>query len=484
MTVIIVSFVVFLLGFVALGLLSARHKKSTTDDYLVASREVPAWLVALSSVATNNSGFMFIGLIGFAYRFGVQAVWLQAGWLVGDLAAWLWIHGRVRRVSGEVGAVSVPGLLGTRKDGTIVRTTVVLAGLLTFFFLGGYAAAQLQAGSTTLHVLFGWDMSVGAILGAVIVVIYCFSGGLRASIWTDAAQSFVMLLSMGILLVVALSHTGGFGGLFANLEAQDPTLVDWMPSDLAGGIGLYLLGFVFGGFGAVGQPHILIRTMSIRSHKQIAKARKVYFAWFVPFSVAAVGAGLCARALLPELANAPAEQVVQSAEGALPALAVALLPSVLVGLVLAGIFSATMSTADSQFLSCSAALTQDIAPRWKRSYMASKLATLGVAALALVIALTADDGVFALVLIAWSALGAALGPLVVLRVFGRHVPGPVAAVMMASGVATVALWGSTALADDVFKLLPGMAVPFVIYGLSLLLPIGEASAEPAEAEEA
>lgn len=471
MTATFLSFGACLALFIGVGLWSVRHKSETTEDYLVAGRSVSPWLTALSSVATNNSGFMFIGLIGFTYRFGVQAVWLQGGWLVGDFMAWLWIHRRVREVSGRLKVHSVPALLGTRADGSVVRPTIVLSGILTFFFLGGYAAAQLRAGSTALEVLFGWDPRVGAIIGAVIVVLYCYSGGLRASIWTDAAQSIVMLVAMAILLATAASTAGGPVTLLDTLRLQDPALVQWLPDDLAFGFGLYFLGFVFAGAGAVGQPHILIRSMAIDRPEDIPRARRIYFAWFIPFSIAAVGAGLYARAILPELTagDTTAAAIALASEHALPRLAMELLPNVLIGLMLAGIFSATMSTADSQLLACSAAITQDIAPRFKHSYAASKLATLAVTALALTIALTATDGVFDLVLIAWSALGASLGPLLVLRVFGTIPSGPVAAAMMISGVATIMVWGASPISGDIFKLMPGMLVPFAVYALARLI---------------
>ena len=61
--------------------------------------------------ATNNSGYMFIGVIGFTYATGLAAIWLMAGWILGDLAAWLWIHRRVRERSGQLSSYSVPHLL-------------------------------------------------------------------------------------------------------------------------------------------------------------------------------------------------------------------------------------------------------------------------------------------------------------------------------------------------------------------------------------
>lgn len=462
-----VVFVATLLAFTAIGVASSVRRTDTPRDYLVADRKVPAWLAALSSVATNNSGFMFVGLIGFTYAYGVQAVWLQLGWVVGDLLCWLRFHRRVRERSGELDANGVPTLLATDERGRRDSVIAAAAALLTFFFLAGYAAAQLKAGSTALHALFGWDARVGAILGAVVVVLYSFAGGLRASIWTDAAQSFVMLASM-IALLVAAAMTLSPSELFATLRAEDPSLVAWMPREgLSLGFPLYLLGFVFGGLGVLGQPHILVRTMSLDDPKNVPKARAIYFAWFVPFSVAAVAVGLYARAIPLELSTAGAD--VPVGELAMPALAMALLPDALVGLALAGLFAATISTADSQLLSCSAAVTQDLVPRWKDSYFAGKLATVAVGAIALVLALRASDGVFALVLMAWSALGASLGPLLVLRLAGRPVARATALAMMLAGVLTVFAWSALGLSGAVFELLPGMAAAFLSYGLAPLL---------------
>ncbi|MEQ9407632.1 MAG: sodium/proline symporter [Fuerstiella sp.] len=478
MNIVILSFLVFLLIFVVIGVASARLRKPTTDDYLIAGRSVPPWLAALSAVATNNSGFMFIGQIAYAYRVGIEAVWMMIGWVVGDLVAWLVVHPRVRRQSEEAQVSTVPALLGTTRgksrDGS-ERFVVILAGLLTFVLLGVYAAAQLKAGSTALQTLFGWDPRVGAVIGAVMVVLYCFSGGIRASIWTDAAQSFVMIAAMVILLVAAGLEVGGPVDVWQNLKLQDPALVEWFPRDLHFGFGMYLLGMTFGGFGAIGQPHILVRFMAIRSVREIGRARQIYFLWFIPFFVASIAVGLYARALMPDLLSIPLTEGMtesQATELAMPEMARRLLPDVLIGLTLAGLFSATMSTADSQILVCSGAITQDINPRWKNSYLASKMATLAVTALALSVALFAGQGVFALVLIAWSALGAGLGPALLLKLYGVRLSNRTVTLMMAAGVGTVVFWNLTGYDGDIFKLLPGIIASFLMW------PIGTALDRP------
>jgi sodium/proline symporter len=83
--------------------------------------------------------------------------------------------------------------------------------------------------------------------------------------------------------------------------------------------------------------------------------------------------------------------------------------------------------------------------------------------MALAIALFASDDVFGLVLDAWSALGATLGPLLLVRLAGAPLPTRRAIMMMASGLVTVTMWGRSGLANDVFQLLPGVLVPMIVY---------------------
>lgn len=464
--VVVAAFLICLLAITGLGVLASvmQHHKST-EDYLVAGRRMPAWLTALSAVATNNSGFMFIGLIGYTYLEGIEAIWMMLGWVTGDLLAWFYVHPRLRKESGAVRATTIPMLIGTH--GSITnRSLMILGGAITFLFLGVYAAAQLKAGSTALQTLFGWDLRVGAFIGTLIVIVYCYAGGIRASIWTDVAQSLVMIVSMLLLLLVASWEIGGPAALWQNLAEQDPSLVQWFPSPLRFGFPLYLLGMVAGGFGAIGQPHILVRFMAIDSLESIRRARSIYFAWFIPFFLLAIATGLYSRACLPDLTALPLTQDLppaQAAEFALPVLARTLLPDALLGLLLAGLFSATMSTADSQILVCSGSLTQDMFPRWRDSYLASKAATLLVTLLAFIIAISAAESVFALVLIAWSAMAATLGPILILRLYGRP-PGTVLAVcMMTSGMATVLAWRYLEYHGDVFQLLPGLLAPLLLY---------------------
>jgi sodium/proline symporter len=104
-------FVICLAVFVAIGLSSVRKAKGTHDDYYLAGRGVQPWLVGLSAVATNNSGYMFIGVIGFTYTTGLAAIWLMIGWIAGDFLASLFVHRRLRDATGASGEVSFPAVV-------------------------------------------------------------------------------------------------------------------------------------------------------------------------------------------------------------------------------------------------------------------------------------------------------------------------------------------------------------------------------------
>lgn len=454
------SFTFFLLLFIGVGAYSVTRSRGDNEDYYLAGRDTPAWLTALSAVATNNSGFMFIGLIGMTYRSGLSSIWIMVGWILGDYLAWRTVHQRLREVSAADGAKSIPEILAGDSEGGWRRLLMAVAGLLVLFFLGLYAAAQLKAGSKALHVLFGWDYSTGALIGFVIVVLYCFAGGLRASIWTDAAQSLVMLMSMGLLLVFAFARLGGLEGLLSELRQIDPQLLQWLPRDLEYGFALFALSWVAAGIGVTGQPHIMVRAMAIDDPKNIGRARRMYFAYYVPFTAAAILVGLCCRALLGGGADFDQEL-------ALPRLTLELFPEVLVGLTLAGLFAATMSTADSQVLSCSAALTNDTLPEIGARPWGARLGTVFVASLACLLALYGPDSVFALVVDAWAALAAGLGPLLIVRVFRQRISAPLALVMMIGGLGTVLLWWQlpAGLQTGVYAVLPGMLAGGMIWAI-------------------
>ena len=471
----VISFAVCLAAFALIGIASVVSSRGTKADYYIASGQVSPWLVGLSAVATNNSGYMFIGVIGYTYATGVASLWLMTGWIAGDFLASLFVHAQLRRATERTGEVSYAGVL-TRWAGFGGTPLQRLMGLVTVLFLLTYAGAQLVAGSKALHVLLDWPLWAGAVIGSVLVVCYCIAGGLRASIWTDAAQSMVMIVAMTVLLVTALQALGGPAAAWHKMQAV-PGFTDTFPADLAlpgiaGGV-LFALSWLAAGFSVIGQPHVMVRFMALDDPQRMVATRGWYYLWFILFYAAATGVGLLSRIYL-------VDTVPFDAELALPTMAVELLPPVLVGLILAGIFAATLSTADSLILSCSAALSHDLVPRRMERTWMLKLVTVGITVVALGLALLNSQSVFSLVILAWSGMASAFAPMLLALCLGYRPGYRTCLLAVVAGFAMALFWRYMGWQGAVYEGLPGMATGLTVIGVGALTRRGRSSASAAD----
>jgi sodium/proline symporter len=460
----IISFLFFLLLFVIIGVSSARKSRGTKQDYYLASSSVSPALVGLSAVATNNSGYMFIGVIGYTYATGLASIWLMLGWIAGDFLASIFVHRRLRKATELSGEVSYAGVLSNwynnGKQGNLQR----LIGLVSLIFLLAYASAQLVAGSKALHVLFDWPAWAGAVMGAVLVALYCIAGGIRASIWTDVAQSVVMIVAMGMLLFIAIGSLGGIDASISQMSAVEGFL-DWFPKDLAlpglvGGV-LFAISWAFAGFSVIGQPHIMVRFMTLANNQKMNQARLWYYLWFTAFYAMATGVGMLSRIYLANDGSFDAEL-------ALPTMALELLSPVFVGLVLAGIFAATMSTADSLVLSCSAAITHDLLPHKIENTFLLKTTTLLITLAALTWALVNSQSVFSLVILAWSALASAFAPLLIVLSLGGKPDQGLSMIAVITGLSVAMAWRYLGWHGAVYEGMAGIIAGLFILSLPLL----------------
>ena len=453
---VVASFLFFLTLFLGVGLASVLRADNSREDYYLASSGVSPAFVGLSAVATNNSGYMFIGVIGYTYVAGLASIWLMVGWIFGDFIASLFIHKKLRQATERTGEASFGAVLAkwTGGDMPVWRR---MAAIITVIFLGSYSAAQIAAGGKALQGVLGWEPSTGAWIVAIMVLAYSMAGGIRASIWTDVAQSIVMLGAMSLLFVAGVLGLGGWDAVIAAWRAV-PGYFDVIPPDMVmpgiAGLVLFVVGWMFAGLSVIGQPHVMVRFMALDKPESMRSARVWYYSFFTIFYALATGVGMLSRLYLPELGALDPEL-------ALPTLAVELLPPVLVG-----IFSATMSTADSLVLSCSAAITHDLArDRLEKPWML-KVTTAGVTGLALFIALRGSSSVFDLVILSWSTLAVAFGPLLTLLAFGRRVNEVTAVVMTVVGVCVALAWRQAGLHGMIYEGMPGMLAG-VLVGLAL-----------------
>tara|TARA_Y100001933_G_scaffold80223_1_gene81502 strand:- start:2329 stop:4380 length:2052 start_codon:yes stop_codon:yes gene_type:complete len=443
-------------AFAGIGLASMWVKEDTTDDYLVAGRGMHPALAALSAVSTWNSGYMFIGFIGFTYTMGYSIIWIGLGSMVGQIVAWIWLYKFIQQAANERGVRSLSSLVSNVTGSPEAK----LAAVLSVLFLAVYAAAQLTSGGKALYVMLGWSEVIGILIGFVLVVAYCYAGGIRASIWTDAAQSSVMIIGSSLLCYVALGEVGGFSGLHDGLEGQNANLTSIVPADLNFGVTLWIFAFFLGGLSVAGQPQVVTRVMTLGTDEDRKTAMLWFFAWQTPFLIIMVIIGLASRVVFTGADFDP--------ELGLPMLAMETLGPFWVGLILASIFAATMSTADSQVLACTAAFTDDVMPQISQDHKKTKIVTLVIAAFATAISIfglyvPGGDSVFALVVLAVYGLGSIFVPILIIRWAGYEPDTNHTMAMMLAALVTVILWSVSGFGDDIFPSVPGMGAAFITH---------------------
>ncbi|NND45420.1 MAG: sodium/proline symporter [Xanthomonadales bacterium] len=436
----------------------ARNRNHDQSDFFLGGRALGPLVAAISYSSSASSAWTLLGVSGIAYVLGVSALWIAAGSFTGMLVAWFWIGPRLRRHSRERGHITLTDLLAEGCDGAARRTIVISASVIIVFSFTFYVAAQFQGAGNTFASTFDLPMRDSILVGALIIMIYTMLGGFWAVSVTDTVQGLLMALAAVLLPIAALLELGGVGGFLAGLErVSSPAQLAWTGEHL----GLVAIGFVFGSLGislgTFGQPHLLVRFMALRDERAMRQARLITIAWYSLVFLAMLFVGLAGHVLHAGLDNP--ENIFFVMTGSL-------FPALLGAVLLAAVLSAIMSTADSQLLVAASAISHDLGAGTRRplkQLLISRLTIVGLVLLAVLVALYLPERIFSRVLFAWSALGAAFGPIVFFRLAGRPVrPGGVAAAIIAGFGLSVVFYLAPNTPGDVLERLAPFAVALAI----------------------
>ncbi len=456
-------FLVLLIGFIA------WRRTQNMSDYILGGRRLGHWTTAISAGASDMSGWLLLGLPGYAYLAGLEAIWIAAGLFVGTACNWYLVAPRLR-IDSELyrNALTIPEYLEYRfsDESHRLRLLSALIILLFYFF---YTSSGLVAGGKLFESVFAIPYHWAVIIGALTILLYTCLGGFLAVSWTDLLQGLLMVLALSYVALISLYKLGGIDPLFDSMQYSNPDLVNAFVSRDGDTLGIIAIVSLLGwGLGYFGQPHILTRFMAIESPTQMPAARRIALSWTAIGLIAALLIGFAGVALLsPPLTGGDSEKVF-----------IELLPILMhplpAGICLAAILAAIMSTADSQLLVASAALTEDMIKSFRRDLNEKSLLGLGRVAVVLLtvcatlLALNPDNKVLDLVAYAWAGFGAAFGPVILLSLYRKKLSGNAALLGMLTGAITVILWKHSPFEYrlfDMYELVPGFAASlFVILG--------------------
>ncbi|MDH4210311.1 MAG: sodium/proline symporter [candidate division WOR-3 bacterium] len=455
MDMVLLVFLLYLVGMVIAGIVTAKLASKSLDDFILGGKKMLTPVIALSEKGTDMSAWLLIGLPGQAFKMGIGAIWAGIGVWVGSLFNWLVIATPLRRLTGKYNALTIPDYFESRfsDNSHLLRIT---ASILIVFFFTLYVSAQVVGAGKILGATFGIDRVVGMAIGLSIILFYTMMGGFIAESWTDFFQGIIMVVALMLMCIIGIVHSGGFSNIFSRIGSIDAKAV--MLSAGESGTALYL-GLILGGlaigFGYAGQPHILMRYMALRSEKEVKKAMLIAMTWT---TLAVAGAIFLGFLAIPYLRGEIADP-----EHVTLAFAAKILPSWLVGFVLAAATAAMMSTVDSQLLVTTSAITEDIYrkiinPKATQQYLVrlARIFTVVVAIVAFVLGLRAERLVYWLVLYAWGGLAASFGPPLILSLKWRGTTKFGVFAGMVVGAITIVVWYNVpALKNFLYELIPG-----------------------------
>ncbi len=455
------SFALYLIAMLAIGVYAWRRTRDQAD-YLLGGRRLGSVVAALSAGASDMSGWLLLGLPGYAYLAGLEAGWIALGLAAGTWLNWRYVAARLRVATEQAGnALTLPAYFANRfpAQAPLLRPVAAFFVLLFFTF---YTSSGLVAGGKLFNAVFGLPYEQAVLIGTATIVAYTFLGGFLAVSWTDVVQGLLMAAAL-VLVPLAAAWQWLAAPAAAAVHAVDPALFDpFTGRDGAPLAPLAIVSLLGWGLGYFGQPHILARFMAIRSPEALPAARRLGMSWVVVSLLGALAVGLLGIPLLdPPLAGAASEQVFIR-------LVAQLLHPLLAGVCLAAILAAIMSTADSQLLVAASALSEDLYRAFfppphdrgaRRQIWLGRAAVLAVSAVAFWLALEPGSKVLELVAYAWAGFGAAFGPAVLLSLYWPRMTGAGALAGIVAGGLTVIVWKELAGGIfDLYELVPGFLV--------------------------
>ncbi|HIA7117054.1 TPA: sodium/proline symporter PutP [Campylobacter coli] len=471
-TPIAIMFVAYAALMLYIGFYFYRQNKNT-EDYFLGGRSLGPVVSALSAGASDMSGWLLMGLPGALYASGLIESYIAIGLSIGALLNWSFVAKRLRIYTSVIAnSITIPDYFETRFDDDKHILRIVCAIVILIFFTF-YVSSGLVGGAKLFEATFGIRYEYALTTGTLIIVAYTFLGGYKAVCWTDLLQGLLMMGALIVVPAVMLYHLGGFGEAMAVIEEIKPNALS-----MGEGIGaLSIVSALAWGLGYFGQPHILVRFMSIRSTKDIPAATFVGISWMVISLIGACFIGLLGIAYVHKF-----ELTLQDPEKIFIVMSQLLFNPWIAGILLSAILAAIMSTASSQLLVSSSTIAEDFYKRIFNKETSNKtvmnlgrIGVLLVALVAFVISTDKESSVLSIVAYAWAGFGASFGSVMLFSLFWSRMTRIGAILGMITGAVMVVLWKNY-LAElfnfPIYEIVPGfVAASAVIIIASLLTQV-------------
>jgi SSS family transporter len=412
--IVLVSVTLYLALCIGIGLWALRRTKST-EDFFMGGRSLGAVLIAFAVFSSTMSGFGFVGGPGLVYRMGMSSVWMVLTSAVGMVVVFSIVAKRVRLLGELRDCISLPDIAFARYKSNGVRGLMALVVLLGVL---GYLATQILAMSVVLQEILrdanffpNTSLGMAVLVSTAVLVFYTVTGGIIASIYTDLVQGIIMVVAaLFVFGTVLNTFDGGMAEISQIIATDDADAMGpWGTLGIFGAMS-WLLMFAIGG---AGQPHVITKYMMLKDPRDLRKVIPMGAVAYVMAALLWIGLGLAMRALVlsgrHEALGAPDMAAAAFLQG--------FTDPYLAGIVFAALLAAVMSTADGFLNIGTAAIIHDlpnalVGRSIENELLWARITTVGLAAVAALIALYSGQLVALLGAFGWGTFSAAIVPVV------------------------------------------------------------------------
>ncbi|MBS9776004.1 MAG: sodium/proline symporter PutP [Fusobacterium sp.] len=452
----LVTFGIYLIFFMLIGIYF-YYKTSTHEEYVLGDRGVGYWVTALSAQASDMSGWLLLGLPGAVYTSGLTEIWVVIGLVLGTYLNWKFVAPKLRVQTEENKSLTIPTFLSKKLGDNTGRIRNFSAVIILFFFTI-YSASGLVASGKLFESLLGIDYKWGVLVGGGTIIAYTFLGGYLACCWSDFFQGCLMFFAIITVPVVAYKIGGGFNGIEVAMEAKNISLNIFKYSKVLS-LPIIISGLGWG-LGYFGQPHIIVRFMSIDKVEDIWKSRLVAMIWVMISLIGAIAVGLTGIAVFADV-----NTIGGDAEKIFIYLIGTLFNPWIAGILYAAILAAIMSTISSQLLVSSNTLTEDFYKHiLKREKTDKELIWVGRICIIIIfliagsLSMNPNSKVLSLVSYAWAGFGGVFSPAILFTLYKKNLHWKNVFASMLIATVTVIAWKVLGLGATIYEIVPAFLI--------------------------
>ncbi|MBE6359620.1 MAG: sodium:solute symporter family protein [Lentisphaerae bacterium] len=375
------------------------RKTRNSSDYLLAGRSVNPFVMAMSYGAAFISTSALVGFGGIAGEFGMGLMWLVfMNIAFGIIIAFIWFGRRTRQIGAALDAKTFPEFIGKRFQSEKMK---IFIAAVIFCFLPLYSSVVLISGARFLQEVMGLPYVPVLLIFAAVVAVYVIFGGLKGVMYVDALIGTVMVAGMLTLLILCYVKLGGVTEAHQALTDMAPLVQERLPLEYALGhrgwtvmpefnsvwwwtlVSSLMLGV---GIGALAQPQLAVRFMTVKSGRELNRAVMVGSFFILCTAGAAYMIGALSNVFFfhtdKGLAEGQSQLAIEVANGnpdlIIPIFIREALPAIVLYIFALTMLSAAMSTLSSLFHVSGSSIGHDICGKLNRNGDSPAITRAGV----------------------------------------------------------------------------------------------------------